>query len=132
VRNSWGSHWGIDGFFKVIRGINNIAIESDCAWATPVDTWTTPLLHHTTQAEKDDPNNDYTNDNDLNDPVEEDKFLQPSLRGTCMRDPKVLWGDEGEVITRPMSWEEVDPNALPDNWDWRNKDGTNYLSWSTN
>jgi len=40
VRNSWGSHWGIQGFFKVIRGVNNIAIESDCAWATPRDTWT--------------------------------------------------------------------------------------------
>jgi cathepsin X len=48
-----------------------------------------------------------------------------------MRDPKVLFED-GEVITRPMSWEVVDPNALPENLDWRNKDGTNYCSWSTN
>lgn len=40
VRNSWGSHYGESGFVRVIRGINNIAIESDCAWATPKDTWT--------------------------------------------------------------------------------------------
>jgi len=40
VRNSWGTHYGEDGFVRVIRGVNNIAIESDCAWATPKDTWT--------------------------------------------------------------------------------------------
>jgi len=42
VRNSWGTHWGEDGFFRVCRGVNNINIESDCAWATPKDTWTDP------------------------------------------------------------------------------------------
>jgi len=49
VRNSWGTHYGEDGFVRVIRGINNINIESDCAWATPLDTWsesksTLPLM----------------------------------------------------------------------------------------
>jgi cathepsin X len=42
VRNSWGSHWGEEGFFRVVRGKNNIAIESACGWATAKDTWTTP------------------------------------------------------------------------------------------
>ena len=40
VRNSWGSYWGESGFFRVVRGVDNIAIEEECAWATPVDTWT--------------------------------------------------------------------------------------------
>jgi len=40
VRNSWGTHYGESGFVRVVRGINNIAIESDCAWATPFNTWT--------------------------------------------------------------------------------------------
>ena len=48
VRNSWGSHWGEAGFFRVVRGTNNIAIESDCAWATPKDTWTNDVRHNTT------------------------------------------------------------------------------------
>lgn len=26
-RNSWGSYWGINGFFKIIRGRNNLGIE---------------------------------------------------------------------------------------------------------
>ena len=52
VRNSWGTHFGESGLFKVIRGINNIAIESDCAWATPLDTWTNDTRHNTTEEEK--------------------------------------------------------------------------------
>ena len=55
VRNSWGSHWGEEGFFRVCRGVNNIAIESNCAWATPVDTWTDQVWHETTDDEKNDP-----------------------------------------------------------------------------
>lgn len=39
-RNSWGTYWGIDGFFKIVRGKNNLAVESDCSFATPLDTWT--------------------------------------------------------------------------------------------
>lgn len=48
VRNSWGTHWGEAGFFRVCRGVNNIAIESECAWTTPKDTWSTGVQHHTT------------------------------------------------------------------------------------
>ena len=58
VRNSWGSHWGEAGFFRIVRGINNLAIESECTWATPVEEWTN--FHTTTQAEQDDPKNDKT------------------------------------------------------------------------
>jgi len=57
IRNSWGSHWGEDGFVKLIRGSNNLAIESDCSWATPLDTWTDEWKHYTTYEELNDPNN---------------------------------------------------------------------------
>lgn len=30
VRNSWGTYWGMNGFFKIVRGVNNLGIESDC------------------------------------------------------------------------------------------------------
>ena len=52
VRNSWGTQFGEDGFVRVIRGINNIAIESDCAWATVTDTWTEDKRHKLTLHEK--------------------------------------------------------------------------------
>jgi cathepsin X len=45
VRNSWGTAWGEEGFFRVVRGTNNLAIETDCAWAIPKDTWTNPTEH---------------------------------------------------------------------------------------
>jgi len=36
VRNSWGTYWGEDGFFKVERGKNIIGIESnEASWADP-------------------------------------------------------------------------------------------------
>lgn len=47
-RNSWGSYWGEKGFFRIIRGTNNLAIESDCSWATPIDTWTNDDRNTTT------------------------------------------------------------------------------------
>lgn len=48
IRNSWGSHWGEAGFFRVVRGSNNIAVENSCYWATPVDTWTEGVRHTAT------------------------------------------------------------------------------------
>ena len=57
IRNSWGSHYGENGFFRIIRGVNNLNVESDCSWAVPRDTWTNKQMHKTTEAEKNDPRN---------------------------------------------------------------------------
>jgi len=35
VKNSWGSYWGMNGFFKIVRGKNNLGIEADCAFMEP-------------------------------------------------------------------------------------------------
>jgi len=36
IRNSWGTFWGDYNFAKVIRGVDNLGIESNgCNWATP-------------------------------------------------------------------------------------------------
>lgn len=34
-RNSWGTYWGEQGWFRIVRGTNNLAIESGCDWAVP-------------------------------------------------------------------------------------------------
>jgi cathepsin X len=129
VRNSWGTHFGEDGFFRVVRGVNNINIESDCSWATPTDTWSNQWVHHTTAAEKTDPNNDLVN---TFDPSSEDEgFLKHKANKRCKR-VAVAEFPEGEVITRPMSWEVMKDEDVPSSIDWRNFNGVNYCSWNMN
>ncbi|KAA8497901.1 Cathepsin Z [Porphyridium purpureum] len=35
ARNSWGSYWGDNGFFKILRGENHMLIEEDCWFTVP-------------------------------------------------------------------------------------------------
>lgn len=46
-RNSWGTYWGINGFFKMKMGGDNLAIEKDCVAGTP--TYTKPSISPFTQ-----------------------------------------------------------------------------------
>jgi len=38
VRNSWGTYWGENGWFRIVMGDShsNLGIENDCVWATPI------------------------------------------------------------------------------------------------
>jgi len=47
VRNSWGTYWGENGFFRIYRGNNTLGIEDTCAWAVPKDTWTNGVKNTT-------------------------------------------------------------------------------------
>ena len=132
VRNSWGSHFGEQGFFRVVRGVNNIAIESDCSWAVPEDTWSVKRKHITTDDERNDPRNEKFKINGAYPETVDNKFLDINYtRGTCQRDPQVSF-KLGEKKNRVMAWDEVDASTLPANWDWRNINGTNYLGWTKN
>jgi cathepsin X len=135
VRNSWGTHWGEQGFFRVVRGVNNLAIESDCAWATPIDK---QIVHKTTAAEHNDPRNNVTNGH-MPQPIfnlDTNKVETPGSdvifkKDSCRKVGETLF-PEGEQRNQPMSWETMDLDNLPTGVDWRNKDGKNWLSWSKN
>jgi len=132
IRNSWGTHWGESGFMKLIRGKNNLAIETDCAWATPVDTWTNQKFHNTTAAEKADPNNSSTNGPSPEPPIDAAFLKKEEKPQGCRRDEKSTFM-HGELRPEKMPWEEIDPADLPANWDWGNMTGgKNYLSWNKN
>jgi len=98
-------------------------------WATVKDTWTNPWIHHTTQEEKAD-----TNNNVVNGPYpekdESDGFLTEKPKG-CRRIALTDFED-GEVKTRPMSWETMTDDEIPTAIDWRNFEGVNYCSWTVN
>jgi len=34
-RNSWGTYWGENGFFRIKMHSENLLIEDDCTWAVP-------------------------------------------------------------------------------------------------
>jgi cathepsin X len=53
IRNSWGSYWGEGGNLRLIRGQDNLGIESTCSWATPIDTWTKDIRNETKPHEED-------------------------------------------------------------------------------
>ena len=132
VRNSWGTHWGEDGFMKIVRGKNNMAIESDCAWATPLDTWTDKKTHVTTEKEKTDPANDTHNGNyGAIETVSDTGFIKETSKKGCSRHPEIKWSN-GERRPEVMSWDEISVSDLPKGHDWRNVNGTNYLSWNKN
>lgn len=60
AKNSWGSFWGEEGYFRVVRGTNNLGIESNCAWAVPNDTWTDNVKNKSVSAnERNFYNQDY-------------------------------------------------------------------------
>jgi cathepsin X len=118
IQNSWGTFWGDRGYFKLIRGVNNLGIESDCVWAVPTlhnstatPTTATPALRAKT----------YTSD-----PSMVGRYHKTPERGITMKFSKEHTNEQPEPHTY------IDAASLPDTWDWRNMDGVHYTTYAVN
>lgn len=110
VRNSWGTYWGESGFFRLIRGTNNLGIENDCAWAVPRDTWTLGDKNYTK--------------------IEKSPIFLPFQRRN--KACKIQKRDIKEIVVTPRPHEILDTTTLPTAFDWRDVNGTNFVSWTKN
>ena len=138
IRNSWGAYWGENGYFRLARGINNIAIESGlCSWATPKDTWSDVSFPLGQSQESGSDSNGEKLVKTVYSLIQKmlknyrNKQKRPSRHTKHCRVRKTLYEGGHRVMTDPPSL-SVSEDDLPDTWDWRNVSGTNYLSWTVN
>jgi len=105
-------------------------IETDCAWGVPMDTWTKDARHSLTEDEKKDDRRAIAAIDDV-EKVEETFLEKPAsrtCRNTIGRENIVQKPPKVSAIEQHLATGEV----MPTSWDWRNKDGVNYLSWNKN
>lgn len=96
-------------------------IETNCAWAVPLDTWT------------DDIRNTTMPESLVNKTTTQELSLkkQPKnlINHQCVRNSNKAID---ELITGPLPEEYLNPAQLPASLDWRNNSGVNYLSFNRN
>ncbi|KAF4658085.1 hypothetical protein FOL47_008192 [Perkinsus chesapeaki] len=113
-RNSWGHYWGNNGFFRLVRGKNNLGIESDCAWAVPADGGKPRHVHLDVEASS--------------------STWRPGVaasRAGCRRSSRMPFPRLGG--RRSILPETAGIKKVPKAFDWRNVSGvTSYKSWDKN
>ena len=141
-RNSWGTWWGNEGYFRIERGTNNLGIEEACSWATPADkaVWVNstdpdaPTFTEKPMAPQSDRpilNLLERGLGALEDYVE-DKWMGRTFMKGPGRPPKNDWEAYPPVITEPEPHTYIDVDALPAKFQWNSVNGTNYATLARN
>ena len=106
ARNSWGTYWGENGWFRIVRGTNNLGIESECTWAVPKVP--EKMI--------------------LNDKMRSMNNRARYFHHSCaMKNPNPI----SHAIT-PEPYTYIKQEELPKEYDIRNLDGVNYATWDKN
>ena len=109
------------GYFRIVRGENQINIEAACSYGVPVDTWTNDVQYHVPQ-----------------EIIQKEKMSEKDLflpkKNEQKRKPCYVKKDESikPVVKTPQPFEYLEDADVPASFDWRNVSGVNYCSWSKN
>lgn len=113
-RNSWGTYWGEDGFFRMKMHHDNLAIETDCDWGVPQFSQVEDSVPEEKEpAEK----------------VEEQDEKRPAFqKSSC------VWRRDGveEHVVSPRPQDYVKVQDLPATYDPRNINGVNFVTVNRN
>ena len=101
IRNSWGSYWGMSGHARVIRGSNNIGIESNCQYAIPANKGEPKIRYSSTPSRREN--------------------LEDENLPRCRREPNDWSAAGGEKIISRLTLEEGE--QVPREYDFRNVSG---------
>ena len=141
LRNSWGEYFGVEGYARILKGNGGaILIESDCAWATPIDTWSGQPYPQRKNEEEEEIKIEIvnlaekTNDSPVESMLNQLFTKTGEFKKELLEDHENPWKLDlpDEVITSATPNDYNDINGIPANFWWGDVQGVNYLSWTIN
>jgi len=121
-RNSWGTYWGDKGWFRIVRGVDNLGVEGNCQFAVPkTDANGMPVAEVVDRRDETE-----------SEEAEDEESARFAIKGGCRTEHATFELDESERVTAPLPHTYLSPEDLPASFSWGDVNGTNFLTWDKN